>query len=197
MRSGRITREEYFLQKIIDNGSGGMELFLVTFSYTEGLGFSCDKTLAEITAAKNAGKYVEGVFAGQYCPLVKLTNEQALFQRLVSSSGVDMGVLMVGANGVLGDFVRLALAEAEVNVSGSDAVIDAQDNTIYKCGELSSLTIQGFPTDGKFQIWFTSGATATTVTGIDNFTPESNKVYKITVENGYATNDSWSVGGGA
>ena len=178
---------------------GGMELILVTFSYTEGLGFSCDKTLAEITAAKDAGKYVEGVYDGQYCPLVRLSNDAAVFQRLASSSGVDMGVLMVGAKGVLGDFVRLALAEAEVNVSGSDAVIYAQDNTIYQCGELTSLTIDSYPASGMFAIVFTSGATATTTTfpatilGLEDFAAEANTTYEINVLDGRAVVGSWEV----
>lgn len=84
----------------------------------------------------------------------------------------------------------------QVIVSGSTPTITPIDNTLYKCGELTSLTVSSFHNPGKFWIWFTSGATATAVTGIDNFTPEANKVYKITVENGYATFDSWTVGGG-
>ena len=80
-----------------------------------------------------------------------------------------------------------------VTVSGTTPSIAAADNTIYECGELTSLTISSFPATGKFWIWFTSGATPTTTTGIANFTAEANKLYKITVENGYATYDSWPV----
>lgn len=85
----------------------------------------------------------------------------------------------------------------EITVSGATPSIAASANYVYKCGELTSLTVSSFPASGKFWIWFTSGSTATTVTGIDNFTPEANKTYKITVENGYATFDSWTVGGGS
>ena len=79
-----------------------------------------------------------------------------------------------------------------VTVSGTTPSIAAEANHIYECGELTSLTVSSFPATGKFWIWFTSGATATTTTGISNFTAEANKVYRIFVENGYATYDSWA-----
>ena len=82
--------------------------------------------------------------------------------------------------------------------SSSITLASAADNTIYEFGELTALTISSFPASGKFWIWFTSGSTPTTVTGINNgdgtaFQPEANKRYKITVENGYATFDAWTV----
>ena len=72
------------------------------------------------------------------------------------------------------------------------------DNAVYEYGELTSLTITNFPTPGKFCIWFNSGNTPSTVTGINNsdgtpFQPEADKKYRIIVENGYATFDSWTV----
>ena len=86
-----------------------------------------------------------------------------------------------------------AAAEPEVvNVSGATPTITPADNTVYKCGTLTSLTVSNPPATGRYVIWFTSGATATAVTGIDNFTPEANKVYRISVEDGYATYDSWA-----
>lgn len=96
----------------------------------------------------------------------------------------------------------IARADPVVVTDGASAMTcDPQPNTIYKYGKLTSLTISNPTATGKFWIWFTSGATATTVTGIENgdgtaFQPEANKVYKITVEDGYATFDSWSTGGG-
>ena len=60
------------------SGGSGMERFLVTFTLTQN-GFVSNKTLAEITAAQAAGKYVEGTYDGQYCPLVKLTSTTAIF----------------------------------------------------------------------------------------------------------------------
>ena len=77
-------------------------------------------------------------------------------------------------------------------LTSTSITLAAQDNTEYHYGELTALTISTFPASGKFWIWFTSGATPTTTIGISNFTAEANKVYKITVENGYATYDSWA-----
>lgn len=89
------------------------------------------------------------------------------------------------------------IAEQTETISGTTPTITPEANTIYQCGELSSLTVSSFPASGKFWIWFTSGATPTTTVGIANFVAKANKKYKITVENGYATYDSWSIGGGA
>lgn len=79
----------------------------------------------------------------------------------------------------------------QVIVSGSTPTITPVDNTIYKCGELTALTISNPPATGAYSIIFYSGATATVVTGIDNFTVEANKRYRIDVEDGYATFASW------
>lgn len=74
---------------------------------------------------------------------------------------------------------------------GSTITITPIANTNYNCGELVSLTMSNPPATGKYSIIFFSGATATTTVGIENFVAEANKRYKITVENNYATYDSW------
>lgn len=79
----------------------------------------------------------------------------------------------------------------EETVSEAAASITPEANTIYHCGELTSLTISNPPATGKYSIIFFSGATATTTVGIENFVAEANKRYKITVEDNYATYDSW------
>lgn len=79
----------------------------------------------------------------------------------------------------------------EETVSEAAASITPEANTIYQCGELTSLTISNPPATGKYSIVFFSGATATTTVGIENFVAEANKRYKITVEDNYATFDSW------
>ena len=78
-----------------------------------------------------------------------------------------------------------------VNISGTTPIIEPQANTIYKCGELTRLKIINPPATGKYSIIFFSGATATATVGIENFAAEANKRYKITVEDNYATYDSW------
>ena len=77
------------------------------------------------------------------------------------------------------------------SISDTAATIAPQDNTVYECGTLTSLTISNPPATGTYSIIFYSGATATTVTGIDNFSPEENKRYRIDVQDGYATYESW------
>lgn len=78
-----------------------------------------------------------------------------------------------------------------ITVSGATPTIAPVDNTIYSCGELTSLTISNPPATGKYSIVFFSGAAPTTTVGIENFAAEANKRYKITVEDNYATYDSW------
>lgn len=180
-------------------GGAGMELFLVTFTYN-GVGFSSDKTLAQITAAKNAGKYVEGVFNSQYCPLVKLTNEMALFQRL-STSGtvVDLDWMAVVSNGCMAAVIPLEVAETTETVSDTAATIQPEDKHIYNCGELTSLTIDSPPSTGAWSVVFTSGATATTTTipstilGLEDFAADANTVYEINVLDNRAVVGSWEV----
>ena len=141
--------------------------------------------------------HLEKSIAGEVEPVTHL--EQVISEY---GGGGGGGGAVSSVNGKTGAVVLTASdvgaapAETVVEVSGTTPTIAAADNTKYECGELTSLTVSSVPNPGKFWIWFTSGATATTVTGIDNFTPEANKTYKITVENGYATFDSWTVGGG-
>ena len=84
-----------------------------------------------------------------------------------------------------------AAATSTESVSGTTPTIAPEANTIYQCGELTSLTISNPPATGKYSIVFYSGATPTTTVGIENFAAEANKRYKITVEDNYATYDSW------
>ena len=87
-----------------------------------------------------------------------------------------------------------------VQIPGPDAVITPEDNTIYQCGELSSLTITNPPATGAWSIVFTSSSTATTTTiqiavqGLDRFAPEANCVYEINVLDNRAVVGSWAVG---
>lgn len=84
-----------------------------------------------------------------------------------------------------------AAATSTESVSGTTPTIAPEANTIYQCGELTSLTISNPPATGKYSIVFYSGSTPTTTVGIENFAAEANKRYKITVEDNYATYDSW------
>lgn len=86
-----------------------------------------------------------------------------------------------------------------VNVSGTTPTITPAANTIYKCGELTSLTISNPPATGAYSIVFTSGATATTTTipatilGLESFAAEANTLYEINVLDNRAVVGSWAV----
>lgn len=84
-------------------------------------------------------------------------------------------------------------------ISGTAATIAASANTIYKCGELTELTITSVPESGAFTVIFTSGSTATVFdepSGMilpDGFSVEANTRYEINVSDGYAVAASWPV----
>lgn len=90
-------------------------------------------------------------------------------------------------------------AETVADVSGTTPTIEPQANTIYNCGELTSLTISNPPATGDFSITFTSGATATVLTTPntlhmpDGFSVETNTRYEINVKDGYAVCMGWAV----
>ena len=90
-------------------------------------------------------------------------------------------------------------AETVVEVSGTTPTITPAANTIYKCGELASLTISNPPASGAYSIVFTSGATATTTTfpatilGLEDFAAEANTLYEINVLDNRAVIGSWAV----
>ena len=125
---------------------------------------------------------------------------------------------MLGANNTLGEpesrieELLMELLEAWENldpsggivveeVTGATPTIEAADNTIYVCGELTSLTISSIPQSGTFVVKFNSGATPTTFTeptGMkmpDGFTVEANTHYEINCQDGYAVAASWTIAG--
>ena len=89
--------------------------------------------------------------------------------------------------------------EATVTVSGTTPTITPAPNTIYKCGEVASLTISNPPANGAYSIVFTSGATATTTTfpatilGLEDFAAEANTMYEINVLDNRAVIGKWAV----
>lgn len=86
-----------------------------------------------------------------------------------------------------------------VAVSGTTPIITPANNTIYNCGELTSLTISNPPATGAYSIVFTSGATATdlsipqTLLMPDGFTVDANTLYEINVLANRAVVGSWAV----
>ena len=78
-------------------------------------------------------------------------------------------------------------------VTGATPSITAENNTIYSCGELTSLTIVDSAQNISFCVDFTSGTTPTTITVPSGYkapggdlTPEASKTYELNVRNGKA-----------
>ena len=84
-------------------------------------------------------------------------------------------------------------------IVGDTASITPENNTIYQCGTLTSLTITNPPATGSYSIIFTSGSTATTTVipatllGLDDFVAEVNTMYEINVFDNRAVVGSWAV----
>ena len=84
-------------------------------------------------------------------------------------------------------------------IVGDTASITPENNTIYQCDTLTSLTITNPPATGAYSIIFTSGDTATTtvipntMSGLEDFAAEANTIYEINVLNNRALVGSWTV----
>lgn len=84
-------------------------------------------------------------------------------------------------------------------IVGDTASITPENNTIYQCDTLTSLTITNPPATGAYSIIFTSGATATTTVipntmlGLESFAAEANTIYEINVLDNRAVVGSWAV----
>ena len=121
-------------------------------------------------------------------------------------------VLMAGKNSAVGsvngqtgdvvltaESVGAATAPTVTAVTGATPTITPADNTIYRCGELTSLTISNPPATGSYVIKFDSGTTPTDVTipptikGLESFAAEASTHYEINVEDNYALVASWSL----
>jgi hypothetical protein len=196
------TASEIQAEQIRQNLGAESSRFEVSIT-KRGSAYVADKTYAQILAAHQAGKLVVFCFDADvslaaFVPGTGGQDDAFVAQFAHSYPTPAITMIAVPSSGVVvGAITAIEAAQKTVTASGTTPTITPAANTVYNCGELTSLTISNPPAIGNFWIWFTSGATPTTVTGIDNFTPEANKVYRISVENGYATYDSWSVGGGS
>ena len=125
--------------------------------------------------------------------------------KLSGSGGGGGGGSVTSVNGKTGAVMLTAAdvgsaeAETAVAVSGATPTITPAPNTIYKCGEVASLTISNPTATGAYSIVFTSGSTATDLSippelkMPDGFTVEANKRYEINVSAGWAVAGSWAV----
>lgn len=127
------------------------------------------------------------------------------------SGTVDTALSPTSTNPVQNKAVYAAFANAadivndkedkplEETVSEAAASITPEANTIYHCGELTSLTISNPPATGAYSIVFTSGSTATETTfpssilGLEDFAAEANTIYEINVLDNRAVYNGWGV----
>jgi len=89
-----------------------------------------------------------------------------------------------------------------VEVSGTSPVIVAESNTIYNCGEVTSLSFTPCAS-GICDVRFTSGSTVTVLTipnivkfpnSFDPTSLETNKIYEINILDGiYGVVTSWAI----
>lgn len=88
-----------------------------------------------------------------------------------------------------------------VSVSGANPTIAPEDNHIYVCGELETLTISSSPDTGIWSVIFTSGAAGSETTVAmtadvvmpDDFDPAANTRYEINVYRNYGLFAGWDV----
>lgn len=127
--------------------------------------------------------------AGEYFPWKKDEGGGSVTSVNGKTGAVELSASDVGASP----------AETVVAVTGTTPTITPAANTIYKCGELTSLTISNSPASGAYSIVFTSGATATTTTfpaailGLEDFAAEANTRYEINVLDNRAVYNGWGV----
>lgn len=98
-----------------------------------------------------------------------------------------------------GDLVDYELKPDVIFLAETTVLITPENNKIYQCGTLTSLTITNPPATGAYSIIFTSGNTATTTVipntmlGLEDFAAEANTIYEINVFDNRAVVGSWAV----
>ena len=177
-------------------GGGGTDnRYIVEFTESGGV-YTANKPYAKIAEAFSAGKEIVADIGTGLLPMV--STGSSFYTYFAGVDGTSLTVISLSS----GDVVTVAIvdvAPTTITVTTATPSIAAADNTIYECGELTSLTVSSFPATGEFSIVFISGATATvlsvpnTMIMPDGFAVEASTRYEINVKNGYAVVGSWSV----
>lgn len=131
------TAEEYYLKQIADNFSGIVD------------------------GSKNNVKYtVQSLTASQKTVARQNINAASADVAPTPSASAEDYVLTAAEDGT----ASWAPLEYEVSVEGATPSFSSiSKNTLYLCGELTSLTIINIPDNGIFEIVFVSGSTPTNV----------------------------------
>ena len=190
---------------VLDAEDVGAEPEKVDVTFTESnSNWSCDKTFQQISDAYTANKIVKYyINRTGYTPTISIDasvkNNEITVTFLFSS--LDMPVVytfILSSNDSI-TFSASPLKDNKQTISGTTPTITPVPNNIYKCGELTSLTITDPPATGEYSIVFTSGSTATsttipsTILGLESFAAEANTIYEINVFDNRAVVGSWAV----
>lgn len=140
----------------------------------------------------------EGGGSAEVTPASIVTATGQMSNAQKSQTCTNLGAVSTATMGSI--YTRLeALEGTTVTVEGATPTLTPAANTIYECGELTSLTISNPPANGAYSIVFTSGSTATTTTfpatilGLEDFAAEANTVYEINVLDNRSVIGSWAV----
>lgn len=178
--------------------------FVVTVTESGGT-YSADKSYGEIADALEAGKTVIAIC--EY-DVYGLSQDNApsgaegaaiVFTSVPQANTVKTLTVTCVLDVDSWAFATKQLAEAQVNhnIGGATVTITPGANDVYKCGELTSLTVSSPPATGSYSIVFTSGSAATTtnfpvdIKFQEAFAAEANTRYEINVLNGYALAVGW------
>lgn len=156
--------------------------------------------LQALIAAKLSGSGGEGGGGGG-----SITVDEELNAN--STNPVQNRTITLLAARLLEELASKADEETTVTVSGTTPTIEPQANTIYNCGELTSLTISNPPATGAYSIKFVSGATPTYATippkpamlwqTDDNNPPQgfpaANTLYEVNVKDTRVVLGEWPV----
>lgn len=176
---------------------GGSDFFEVWIDKTSGT-TTANKTYYEIQQAQLAGKLVVFSYADDdvgWSIMAFAKYELTGFTAYFYEGNSGFGVTIAADDSV--SVTPYSSVPITTAVTGSTPTIAAEDNHIYECGELSSLTVTAIDNPGSFIIRFASGATATTTTlpaGMvfpEAFAPEANTRYEISWVDGYALAAGW------
>lgn len=177
---------------------GADDVFVVTVNNTV-TPITADKTYAEVQAAITAGKTVVYIGTGWQATTIQPTSNAVYAYGIVlAANGPVLVILFHTSSSLTITQVPLQEAPTTTAVTGSTPTIAiCENNHIYECGEVTSLTVTDIDNPGSFILRFISGATATTTTlpaGMvfpEAFTPEINTRYEINCVDGYALAAGW------
>ena len=126
------------------------------------------------------------------------SRNEAILQNILGANN-ELGEPQSRIEDLLMQLLENGVTPESVEVEGATAEIEVAENTIYRCGTMTSLTIESVPDTGESTIIFFSGATPTTLTlpeGLvmpDGFEVEANKRYEVNILDKYAVAASWTV----